>query len=311
MNKECEMVRDLLPLVVDEVCSDASKEYVRSHLESCGECRQMFCSLQNREFDSRLESECEGVIERQSKKYKRKSMVAGSIMAGILMIPVLICLVVNLATGYGLTWFFIVLSSLLVVASLLVVPFMVSNHRFLWTIGSFTASLILLLGVCSIYSHGGFFMIATSSVLFGLSVVFLPIVVNCEPIKSYLKNKKLLFILTVDVILFFMMLACIFIGSMSVGEFFIFAISLLPIVLMVVGVIVLWKYLKVNTVMKTGIVLLVVTIIEAARVFWINGGIDGGDLWIAQVAAAIAGIALTGIGAAMETKKRNTGTGKR
>ena len=35
MNKQCEIVQDLLPLYVDGACSESSAEMVREHLESC------------------------------------------------------------------------------------------------------------------------------------------------------------------------------------------------------------------------------------------------------------------------------------
>ena len=33
MNKECEVIRDLLPLYVDEVCSGTSRELIEEHLQ--------------------------------------------------------------------------------------------------------------------------------------------------------------------------------------------------------------------------------------------------------------------------------------
>ena len=38
MNKECEIVRDILPLYVDEVCSDSSREIIDEHLKECPDC---------------------------------------------------------------------------------------------------------------------------------------------------------------------------------------------------------------------------------------------------------------------------------
>ena len=34
----CEIVKDLLPLYVDEMVSDVSKKSIESHLENCTEC---------------------------------------------------------------------------------------------------------------------------------------------------------------------------------------------------------------------------------------------------------------------------------
>jgi hypothetical protein len=38
MKKECGIVRDLLPLYKDEVCSDESRAFVEAHIEGCSEC---------------------------------------------------------------------------------------------------------------------------------------------------------------------------------------------------------------------------------------------------------------------------------
>ena len=39
MNKnDCNVVRDLMPLVLDRVASDESREIVEEHITACGEC---------------------------------------------------------------------------------------------------------------------------------------------------------------------------------------------------------------------------------------------------------------------------------
>lgn len=37
--KECDIIKDLLPSYVDEICSEASKEWIEGHLAECEECR--------------------------------------------------------------------------------------------------------------------------------------------------------------------------------------------------------------------------------------------------------------------------------
>lgn len=39
--KNCDMIRDLLPLYADGVCSEESRKYVNEHLASCPECTDM------------------------------------------------------------------------------------------------------------------------------------------------------------------------------------------------------------------------------------------------------------------------------
>lgn len=42
----CDVVQDLLPLYIDDVCSGASGAMIRSHLEECPRCREMLRQLQ-------------------------------------------------------------------------------------------------------------------------------------------------------------------------------------------------------------------------------------------------------------------------
>lgn len=46
MKKECEMIKDLLPLYVDQVCSEESKQYVEEHLKTCTECAGLVEKMQ-------------------------------------------------------------------------------------------------------------------------------------------------------------------------------------------------------------------------------------------------------------------------
>lgn len=69
------------------------------------------------ELESHLKAETGEVLRHQASLFKRKSAVVGVSIAGIFMIPVLVCLIVNLATGAALDWFFIVLASLITAAS--------------------------------------------------------------------------------------------------------------------------------------------------------------------------------------------------
>ena len=39
---ECNMIRDLLPLYIDDCCSEESKKAVREHLDGCSDCRAAY-----------------------------------------------------------------------------------------------------------------------------------------------------------------------------------------------------------------------------------------------------------------------------
>lgn len=45
MKYNCDLIKDLLPLYVDEICSDESKKIVEEHLDECLDCRDYLNKL--------------------------------------------------------------------------------------------------------------------------------------------------------------------------------------------------------------------------------------------------------------------------
>ena len=153
-------------------------------------------------------------------------------------------LIVNLATGAGLSWFFIVLTAMFIPASLTVVPLMMPDNKALWTLGAFTVSLLTLLGVCCIYSGGSWFLTAGSSVLFGLTMFFLPFVVNAKPIARRLGNNKALAAMGGCTFTYLLMMICIGIGSETEGFFGSAAAYSIPVLAWIWTMFALLRYTK-------------------------------------------------------------------
>ena len=217
MKTDCDVIRDLLPLYADEVCSGTSRQMIEEHLRECPDCAAMLEKLRASEIESGLREEKEKVIEHQAKRFKRRSAAVGSVIAGLFMIPVLVCLIVNLSSGAALSWFFVVLGGLAVAASLIIVPLMVPEDKLFWTFCAFTLSLILLLAICSFYTHGRWFFTAASAVLFGFSVVFLPFVLKARPVRNLVAGtNRWVAILSADVILFANMMNMITLWTKSI-----------------------------------------------------------------------------------------------
>ena len=104
-------------------------------------------------------------------------------------LAVLICFIVNLSVNHTLSWFFIVLASIIVAYSFCpTFTWVYRKYKILIFIGSTIFSLFLLFLVCSIYSQNYWFMIPTLGVLLGYFIIFFPILFNRQ--KDYLSLEK-------------------------------------------------------------------------------------------------------------------------
>lgn len=205
----CGIVRDLIPLYRDGVCGAESREIVEEHLRECAECRSISERLNDTTIERTLSAESASVLGNHEKKERRNAVTAGMIVSGIFMIPVIVCLICNLAVGHALDWFFIVLTALLTAASVIVVPLLTRERRFTKTVLCSVASLMLLLLTCCLYSRGDWFFVAAVPIIFGLSVIFLPFIIRELPLPPALKNRKALTVVLWDVLwLLLTLLAC-------------------------------------------------------------------------------------------------------
>ena len=211
MNSNCDMIRDLLPLYTDDVCSATSRELVEEHLRDCPDCRQMLVRLRETELETGLAREKDSVLRYGLRRFRRRSAAVGSAASGVILIPILLCLLPSLSRGFTADWVSVVTAALIVAASLIVVPLLVPEDKLFWTFCAFVASLMLLLGVTCLYDQGDWFWISSSAVLFGLAVVFLPFLVRARPVRKLLGNSnRLLVVLGLDIALFINMLNMIY-----------------------------------------------------------------------------------------------------
>ena len=45
MKKDCDVIRDLMPLYSDNICSESSRKLVDEHCAECGECSKMLKAM--------------------------------------------------------------------------------------------------------------------------------------------------------------------------------------------------------------------------------------------------------------------------
>lgn len=183
---------------------------------------------------------------------KIESTKVGNILAAVFAVPILICLVVNLAVSGSLTWFYIVLAAMLIPASLIVVPVMAQKDRMILTMGALVVSVLVLLAVCSRRLGGDWFYVAASAVVFGAAVCFGPFIACRRPVSEYLGDQKGIAVMKVCTAAFFVMMVCIGFYVKTPGYFpKAFTISV-PLVLLAWILFWIIRYLPANAVFKAG-----------------------------------------------------------
>ena len=157
---------------------------------------------------------------------------------------ILICFIVNLAVQHTLSWFWIVLASVLLAASLTLAPALVSMRpaleRYKWAVslGCAAASLELLLLICCLYTGGNWFWVAFAGTIFGLSLALLPFLLPTLPLPAALAGRKTSLYLGVETVLLILLLlvCCLYTGGdwlilAAAGTLFGLSVVFLPVFL--------------------------------------------------------------------------------
>ena len=83
--KNCDMIRDLLPLYADGVCSEESRKYVNEHLASCPECTDMLQKM-NQKVAVSAEHDISAV--KKIKKRVRLGKIVAAVLSAFLVLVV-------------------------------------------------------------------------------------------------------------------------------------------------------------------------------------------------------------------------------
>lgn len=89
MHITCEIIRDLLPLYYDNICSEDSRKLVDEHLATCSKCRVELEQF-NTEFKVKNNIEDLKTIKNISRKWKKDRLSA--FLIGTLLLSVLACI---------------------------------------------------------------------------------------------------------------------------------------------------------------------------------------------------------------------------
>ncbi|MBQ3040328.1 MAG: helix-turn-helix domain-containing protein [Clostridia bacterium] len=175
---------------------------------------------------------------------------------GVALIPCFIC---NLAINKTLSWFWIVISALLLAFTFTNLPKLIKKNKLIFIPLSQYLALVLLFGVCCIYTNGNWFWIASISVLLGLIIIFTPIYIAKYEVFSKLKKYNDFISLAVDFLMLNILLIVINAYTITNGEPNIWYLkTALPIelgVYLALNVIMSVRFLKINRFLKTSIVL--------------------------------------------------------
>lgn len=96
--KQCEVIQDLLPLYIDNICSAESQRMVSEHLESCDECKMLYDNmLQSTKQDSEdLELDSQKAFSAINRKWKKKKIFIACISVALTALVVIIgCMLIQ------------------------------------------------------------------------------------------------------------------------------------------------------------------------------------------------------------------------
>ena len=119
-----------------------------------------------------------------------------------------VCLICDLAGGGGLSWSLVMAASLLVAASVTLLPALAPERRGgLWGAAGFTVSLLVLYGVICLVYGGRWFAPAACWTLLVLGLLLLPYVLRRLPLPQQLSSRKGVIYLGVNTLLLLALLA--------------------------------------------------------------------------------------------------------
>ena len=173
------------------------------------------------------------------------------------LIPCFIC---DLAINKGLTWFWIVLSSLILAFTFTNLPKHIKKNKLIFVPLSQFLALTLLLGVCCLYTGGNWFLIPTLSVLFGLIVIFMPIYIKKYKVFEHVRKYGDFVAVGIDYVALNILLIVIDIFSVSNGYasnhwFLKIGFPITLVCFLILNVLMSVRFLKVNKLLKTSIIL--------------------------------------------------------
>lgn len=241
-------------------------------------------SISEHELCTASEDSVQRRIEKMAAKYTRFKWTYNIILGLCYLSAIIPCFIVFVIMEHSFSKFFILLTSLMLTASVLNVPTLVEKHRGLVTLGSFWTSLNLLMLSGCVYSGGDWFVMAFICVLMAFCIVFLPFVVWSELIAPYLGRNKALICMAADTL---MIMAAVVYGTLKYGTGYAFrsgSLAALWLLILAWAVFAIIRYAGINVFFKTSLSAALAAVWIALSNPIMRVLIDGGEFVISSAA---------------------------
>ncbi|MBQ9795542.1 MAG: helix-turn-helix transcriptional regulator [Clostridia bacterium] len=202
----------------------------------------------------------------QAKKWRAFSMSWSLFFYISYTLALIPCFICDLAINKGLTWFWIVLSALILAFTFTNLPKLIKKNKLIFVPFSMYSALCLLLGVCCIYTHGNWFLIPALSVLFGMIVIFTPIYISKFNVFSKLKKFGDFISVGINFVALNILLIVIDLFSVLNGYtdnhwFLKIAFPITLAVYCFLNILLCVRFLKANKLIKTSIILFIIDLL--------------------------------------------------
>ena len=197
----------------------------------------------------------------QARKWRNLSATWNMFFYIAYAITLVTCFICNLAVNKTLSWFWIVFSALLLAFTITSLHKFINKLRLLLIPLSMYMALLILLATCAIYTNGNWFWIVALSIFLGWIMVFAPIFIAKFPIFSKIKKANGFISIAIDFVVLNILLLVINAYTLNNGFatnswYLSLALPISTVVYAIINLFLCVKFLKLNKLIKTAIILL-------------------------------------------------------
>lgn len=139
----CDTVKDLLPLYVDKLTSEASNKSIDEHIADCEDCK-----AELNQMTQKLDVEVAPEVK-DFKKYLNKSKwsIVYYVMIALAIIGIVTCVIVNIAVEHRVSWSLIVIGSIITAYLPAYVAVISKKHKFVKCVAALNICTFFLLAL--------------------------------------------------------------------------------------------------------------------------------------------------------------------